>query len=64
MSNSFAGGNTPLIGFNPTMSLSCGSWGNNGLAENITFYHLMNTTKVARVIPGAVYYDPEKVWAE
>jgi succinate-semialdehyde dehydrogenase len=62
--NTMAGGNTPLIGFNATMSLGCGTWGNNSVSENITYRHLMNTTKVARIIPGAVYYDPEKVWAD
>ncbi|MDR2198854.1 MAG: aldehyde dehydrogenase family protein [Deltaproteobacteria bacterium] len=61
--NSMAGGNTPLIGLKPTMSLGCGTWGNNSVSENITYRHLMNTTMVARVIPGAEYYDPEKVWA-
>jgi succinate-semialdehyde dehydrogenase len=61
--NTMAGGNTPLIGFNATMSLGCGTWGKNSVSENITFRHLMNTTKVARVIDGMSYYDPEKVWA-
>jgi succinate-semialdehyde dehydrogenase len=61
--NTMAGGNTPLIGFNATMSLGCGTWGKNSVSENITFRHLMNTTKVARVIEGRSYYDPEKVWA-
>jgi succinate-semialdehyde dehydrogenase len=61
--NSGAGGNTPMIGLNPTMSLGCGSWGNNSISDNITFYHLMNTTRVARIIPGKGPYDPAKIWA-
>ena len=47
----------------PTMSLGCGSWGNNSISDNLSYKHLMNTTKLA------FYHDPtipeaEKVWAE
>ncbi|MDR2368733.1 MAG: aldehyde dehydrogenase family protein [Deltaproteobacteria bacterium] len=60
--NTMAGGNTPLIGFNATMSLGCGSWGNNSISENITFRHMMNTTKVARVRTNETYFNPDTIW--
>ena len=34
-------------GLHPTMSLGCGSWGNNSISENLTYKHLMNTTRLA-----------------
>ncbi|MDR2368348.1 MAG: aldehyde dehydrogenase family protein [Deltaproteobacteria bacterium] len=63
VANMLAGGNSPIVGFPPTMSLGCGSWGNNSLSENVTYRHLMNTTKVAKPLDGAPTFDPEKVWA-
>lgn len=58
-----ASGGNFINGLPPTMSLGCGSWGNNSISENLTYRHMMNTTKVA------YYHDPtipapEKVWAE
>lgn len=52
-----------INGLVPTMSLGCGSWGNNSISDNLSYKHLMNTTKLA------FYHDPtipeaEKVWAE
>ena len=47
----------------PSLTLGCGSWGNNSISDNLSYKHLMNTTKLA------FYHDPtipeaEKVWAE
>lgn len=58
-----ASGGNFINGLNPTMSLGCGSWGNNSISDNLTYKHLMNTTKLA------FYHDPtipsaEEVWAE
>ena len=59
---SASGGNF-TNGLHPTMSLGCGSWGNNSISDNLTYKHLMNTTKLAYyhepTIPA-----PEVVWAE
>lgn len=49
-------------GLNPTISIGCGSWGNNSISENLTYRHLMNVTKVSRIIPNAVVPTPEEVW--
>lgn len=58
-----ASGGNFINGLNPTMSLGCGSWGNNSISDNLTYKHLMNTTKLAYyhepTIPA-----PEVVWAE
>jgi sulfoacetaldehyde dehydrogenase len=34
-----------------TMSLSCGTWGNNIVSENITWKHMVNYTWVSSPIP-------------
>ena len=56
-----ASGGNFINGLNPTMSLGCGSWGNNSISENLTYKHLMNVTRLAYshepTIPSA-----EKVW--
>lgn len=58
-----ASGGNFINGLHPTMSLGCGSWGNNSISDNLTYRHLMNTTKLAYyhepTIPA-----PEIVWAE
>lgn len=58
-----ASGGNFINGLHPTMSLGCGSWGNNSISDNLTYRHLMNTTKLA------YYHDstlpsPEEIWAE
>lgn len=51
-------------GLDPTISLGCGSWGNNSISENLTYRHLMNVTKVSRIITNAYTPTPEEVWGE
>ena len=58
-----ASGGNFINGLHPTMSLGCGSWGNNSISDNLEYKHLMNTTKLA------FYHDPtipsaEEVWKE
>ncbi|MDR1043919.1 MAG: aldehyde dehydrogenase family protein [Candidatus Adiutrix sp.] len=60
--NTIAGGNSPMIGYNPTISLGCGTWGNNSISENITYRHLMNTTKVGTIIKNASPFNPDEIW--
>lgn len=40
-------GGSPENGLNPTVSLGCGSWGNNIISENLTFKHLINISRIA-----------------
>lgn len=48
--------NQPTMGFNnavpATITIGCGSWGNNSISENLEFYHLMNITRVSRTLPN------------
>lgn len=43
-------GGSPNNGLNPTVSLGCGSWGNNIISENLTFEHLLNVSRIANFI--------------
>lgn len=60
--NSTAAGSSFFNGLVPTISLGCGSWGNNAISENLTYKHLMNTTRVSYVIKDAYNPTPEEVW--
>lgn len=43
-------GGSPVNGLNPTVSLGCGSWGNNIISENLTYTHLINISRIAMPI--------------
>lgn len=58
-----ASGGNFINGLHPTMSLGCGSWGNNSISENLTYRHLMNTTKLAYYHAPTIP-EPDEVWAE
>jgi succinate-semialdehyde dehydrogenase (acetylating) len=47
-----------------TNTLGCGTWGNNTLSENLTYKHLLNTTRVARLSPKGHIPTDEGVGAE
>jgi succinate-semialdehyde dehydrogenase len=49
-------------GLNPTNTLGCGSWGNNSISENLTYYHLMNVTRIADWTPGNLVPDDASLW--
>jgi succinate-semialdehyde dehydrogenase len=36
----------------PTTTLGCGSWGNNSISENLSYYHLFNKSRIATVKPN------------
>lgn len=59
-----AGGSTLTNGLTPTLSLGCGSWGNNSISENLSYKHLMNVTKMAYTIPNAPQLTDEEMWAD
>ena len=61
---STAGGNTLENGLAPTMSLGCGSWGNNSISENLSYKHLMNVTKIAYKIEDVKIPSNEEIWAD
>lgn len=44
-------GGSPANGLSPTVSLGCGSWGNNIISENLNYTHLINISRIASPIP-------------
>ncbi len=57
-------GGSPQNGFVPTGTLGCGTWGGNSLSDNLTYYHLINTTKIGYTDETKPPLDPEVVWAK
>jgi succinate-semialdehyde dehydrogenase len=46
-----------------TTTLGCGSWGNNSISENLSWKHLINVSRIAKIRPGAVMPSDEEIWA-
>ena len=49
-SSTTAGGSL-TNGFAPTTTLGCGSWGGNSISENLDYKHLMNVSRIGKIIP-------------
>jgi len=49
-------------GLSPTNTLGCGSWGNNSISENLTYYHLMNITRVAKLMSDKPILTSDQIW--
>lgn len=62
--NSNVSGNTFVNGLDPTISIGCGTWGNNSIPENLTYKHLMNKTRVSYIIKDAPNPSAEEIWAD
>ncbi len=56
------GGGSFYNGLNPTNTLGCGSWGNNSISENLTYYHLMNVTRIADYRPHNPVPSDDDLW--
>ena len=50
-------------GLNPTNTLGCGSWGNNSISENLTYYHLINISRVAYFMKDNKMPSDAEIWA-
>ena len=46
----------------PTTTLGCGSWGNNSISENLSYFHLFNKSRIARVKPGWKQPSDAEIW--
>lgn len=46
----------------PTTTLGCGSWGNNSISENLSYRQLINVSRIAYAIPGAVQPSDAEIW--
>ncbi|GHV85869.1 succinate-semialdehyde dehydrogenase [Spirochaetia bacterium] len=47
----------------PTTTLGCGSWGNNSISENLSYYHLFNKSRIAYVKPSWNQPSDEEIFA-
>jgi succinate-semialdehyde dehydrogenase len=61
-SSTTAGGSL-YNGFAPTTTLGCGTWGNNSISENLDYKHLINISRIGRVIDKEAPSD-EEIWAD
>ena len=61
-SGSGASGSPFNNGLPPTVSIGCGFWGGNSISENLNYKHLLNYTRVSRIIPNAPNPTPEEIW--
>ena len=61
-SSTTAGGSL-TNGFAPTTTLGCGSWGGNSITENLDYKHLMNVSRIGKVIADKKVPTDEEIWA-
>jgi len=61
--SSISAGGSLTNGFAATTTLGCGSWGGNSISENLDFKHLMNVSRIGKVITGKVVPTDEEIWA-
>jgi len=50
-------------GFAPTTTLGCGSWGGNSISENLDYKHLMNVSRIGKVITNKRAPTDAEIWA-
>jgi succinate-semialdehyde dehydrogenase len=50
-------------GFAPTTTLGCGSWGGNSISENLDYKHLMNVSRIGKVISDKKVPTDAEIWA-
>jgi len=61
--SSLTAGGSLTNGFAPTTTLGCGSWGGNSISENLDYKHLMNVSRIGKVIAGKPVPSDEEIWA-
>ncbi|WP_428103503.1 aldehyde dehydrogenase family protein [Candidatus Rariloculus sp.] len=61
--SSLTAGGSLTNGFAPTTTLGCGSWGGNSISENLDYKHLMNISRIGKVIAGKPVPTDEEIWA-
>ncbi len=61
--SSLTAGGSLTNGFAPTTTLGCGSWGGNSISENLDYKHLMNVSRIGKVIEGKPVPTDEEIWA-
>jgi succinate-semialdehyde dehydrogenase len=61
--SSLTAGGSLTNGFAPTTTLGCGSWGGNSISENLDYKHLMNVSRIGKVITHRRAPTDEEIWA-
>jgi succinate-semialdehyde dehydrogenase len=61
--SSLTAGGSLTNGFAPTTTLGCGSWGGNSISENLDYKHLMNVSRIGKVIVNKHVPTDEEIWA-
>jgi succinate-semialdehyde dehydrogenase len=59
---SFTAGGSLTNGLAPTTTLGCGSWGGNSISENLDYKHLMNVSRIGKVIAGKPVPTDAEIW--
>jgi succinate-semialdehyde dehydrogenase len=60
---SFSAGGSLTNGFAPTTTLGCGSWGGNSISENLDYKHLMNVSRIGKLITDKKVPTDAEIWA-
>ncbi len=61
--SSLTAGGSLTNGFAPTTTLGCGSWGGNSISENLDYKHLMNVSRIGKVIEDKPVPTDEEIFA-
>jgi len=61
--SSLTAGGSLTNGFAPTTTLGCGSWGGNSISENLDYKHLMNVSRIGKVITGRKIPTDAEIWS-
>jgi succinate-semialdehyde dehydrogenase len=61
--SSLTAGGSLTNGFAPTTTLGCGSWGGNSISENLDYKHLMNISRIGKVITNKRVPTDAEIWA-
>jgi succinate-semialdehyde dehydrogenase len=60
--SSLTAGGSLTNGFAPTTTLGCGSWGGNSISENLDYKHLMNVSRIGKVITNKKVPSDDEIW--
>jgi succinate-semialdehyde dehydrogenase len=61
--SSLTAGGSLTNGFAPTTTLGCGSWGGNSISENLDYKHLMNVSRIGKVITDKKVPTDAEIWS-
>jgi succinate-semialdehyde dehydrogenase len=50
-------------GFAATTTLGCGSWGGNSISENLDYKHLMNVSRIGKIIANKTIPTDAEIWS-